>query len=66
MCKERDGLHIMEPFFLVEVLDVDDLSREVEPGELGTAVVTPLGRRSFPLVRFNTKDLVRKAKPERQ
>ena len=63
MCKERDGMHIMEPFFLVEVLDPDDLSREVKPGELGVAVVTPLGRRSFPLVRFNTKDLVIKAAP---
>jgi phenylacetate-CoA ligase len=27
---------------------------------LGVAVVTPLGRRSFPLVRFNTKDVVRR------
>ena len=60
MCKERNGLHIMEPFFLVEILDVDDLTKEVGPGELGTAVVTPLGRRSFPLVRFNTKDLARR------
>ncbi len=63
MCSERNGLHIMEPFFLVEILDVDDPSKEVGPGELGTAVVTPLGRHSFPLVRFNTKDLVRKAAP---
>ena len=61
MCKERDGLHIMEPFFLMEVLDIEDPTREVGPGELGTAVITPLGRRSFPLVRFNTKDIVRKA-----
>ena len=60
MCKDRNGMHIMEPFFLVEVLDVNDLSTEVGPGELGTVVVTPLGRRSFPLVRFNTKDLARK------
>jgi len=58
MCKEKDGLHIMEPYFLVEILDPETMSREVEEGELGVAVVTPLGRRSFPLVRFNTKDLV--------
>ncbi|MFZ0447624.1 MAG: AMP-binding protein, partial [Desulfatiglandaceae bacterium] len=62
MCKERKGLHIMEPFFLVEILDMETLSREVEEGELGVAVVTPLGRRSFPLIRFNTKDVVRKGK----
>jgi len=60
MCGERSGLHIMEPFFLVEILDLETASREVAPGELGVAVVTPLGRRSFPLVRFNTKDVVRK------
>ncbi len=60
MCRERNGLHLMEPYFLVEVLDMDTLSREVEEGELGVAVVTPLGRHSFPLIRFNTKDVVRK------
>ncbi len=60
MCTERDGLHIMEPFFLVEILDLETQSREVEEGELGVVVVTPLGRRSMPLIRFNTKDVVRK------
>ncbi len=60
MCRQRTGLHIMEPFFLVEFLDMETLTREVEPGELGVAVVTPLGRRSFPLIRFNTNDVVEK------
>ena len=60
MCRQRDGLHLMEPYFLVEILDMQTLSHEVEPGELGVAVVTPLGRRSFPMIRFNTKDVVRK------
>ena len=62
MCKERNGLHLMEPYFLVEILDMEDLTREVDEGELGVAVVTPLGRRSFPLIRFNTQDVVRKGK----
>ncbi len=62
MCSERRGMHIMEPFFLVEILDLETLEREVAEGELGVAVVTPLGRRSFPLVRFNTKDVVRRGK----
>jgi phenylacetate-CoA ligase len=62
MCAERQGLHVMEPFFLVEILDLDTESREVAEGELGTAVVTPLGRRSFPMIRFNTKDVVRKGR----
>ncbi len=63
MCRERKGLHIMEPFFLVEILDLETLTREVSPGELGVAVVTPLGRRSFPLIRFNTQDVVRMGTP---
>jgi phenylacetate-CoA ligase len=62
MCETKDGMHIIEPFFLVEVLDPETLQREVEEGEMGIAVVTPLGRRSFPLIRFNTKDLVIKGK----
>ena len=64
MCTERNGLHILEPFFLVEILDMETMSREVDEGELGVAVVTPLGRHSFPLVRFNTKDVVRRGKDE--
>lgn len=62
MCEAKDGLHIIEPFFLVEILDRETLQKEVEEGEIGVAVVTPLGRRSFPLIRFNTKDLVVKGK----
>ncbi len=58
MCEEKEGLHIMEPYFLVEILDQETLCKEVEEGQMGVAVVTPLGRRSFPLVRFNTKDVV--------
>ena len=57
-------MHIMEPFFLVEFLDIDTLSREVDEGELAVAVVTPLGRRSFPLIRFNTQDIVKKGSAE--
>ncbi len=62
MCETKEGMHIIEPFFLVEILDRETLSREVGEGEIGVAVVTPLGRRSFPLIRFNTKDLVIKGK----
>jgi phenylacetate-CoA ligase len=62
MCEAKEGLHIIEPFFLVEILDRKTLQKEVEEGEIGVAVVTPLGRRSFPLIRFNTKDLVIKGR----
>ncbi len=64
MCSQRNGLHIMEPYFLVEILDLETRSREVQAGELGVAVVTPLGRRSVPMIRFNTKDIVRKGQSD--
>lgn len=64
MCEEQDGLHIVEPFYLVEMLDRETLSREVEVGEQGVIVITPLGRRSFPVIRFNTNDVAVKGPSE--
>ncbi|MCX5802615.1 MAG: AMP-binding protein [Proteobacteria bacterium] len=58
MCKVKKGLHIIEPFFLVEILDRETLTKEVGEGEQGVVVITPLGRRSFPFIRFNTNDVV--------
>lgn len=57
MCEAQQGLHIVEPFFLVELLDRETLSKEVAEGEQGVIVITPLGRRSFPVIRFNTNDV---------
>jgi phenylacetate-CoA ligase len=57
MCEAQKGLHIVEPFFLVELLDRETLSKEVAEGEAGVIVITPLGRRSFPVIRFNTNDV---------
>lgn len=64
MCEEQNGLHIVEPFYLLEMLDRETLSREVEVGEQGVIVVTPLGRRSFPVLRFNTNDVAIKGPSE--
>ena len=57
MCEAQDGLHMIEPLFLVELLDRETLSKEVAEGEQGVLVVTPLGRHSFPVIRFNTNDV---------
>ena len=57
MCEAQQGLHIIEPLFLVEFLDRETLSKEVAEGEQGVLVVTPLGRHSFPVIRFNTNDV---------
>lgn len=58
MCSVRQGMHIIEPYFLVEILDRETLDREVAVGEMGVVVITPLGHRSTPVIRFNTQDLV--------
>ena len=39
------------------ILDRETLSKEVAEGEQGVLVVTPLGRQSFPVIRFNTNDV---------
>ena len=57
MCEAQKGLHIVEPFFLVELLDTETLSKEVAVGEQGVIVISALGRRSFPVIRFNTNDV---------
>ncbi len=64
MCEAQNGLHIIEPFFLVELLDRETLSKEVAVGEQGVIVITPLGRRSFPVIRFNTNDVAIKGPSE--
>jgi phenylacetate-CoA ligase len=64
MCEAQNGLHIIEPFFIVELLDRETLSKEVAVGEQGVIVITPLGRRSFPVIRFNTNDVAIKGPSE--
>ena len=55
-CLERDGLHVNEDHFLVEVLD--PLTMEpVRNGDKGELVLTTLTKEAFPLVRYRTGDL---------
>lgn len=49
-----------KPIFRIEVLDLETQGREVQAGQQGLALVTPLGRQSFPMIRFITQDIVRK------
>ncbi len=55
-CLERNGLHINEDHFLVEVVDPKTLE-PVTPGETGELVVTTLTKEAFPVIRFRTRDL---------
>ncbi len=57
-CIERDGLHISEDHFLVEVINPDTLE-PVAPGEVGELVITTLTKEAFPVIRFRTRDLTR-------
>jgi phenylacetate-CoA ligase len=56
-CDARDGLHLIEREFLVEILDADGTTvREEGEGEL---VLTNLGRWATPIIRYRTGDRVR-------
>jgi phenylacetate-CoA ligase len=55
-CLERQGLHINEDHFLVEVINPETL-RPVPPGEKGELVITTLTKEAFPMIRYRTRDL---------
>lgn len=56
-CHEKNGLHVSEDHFFVEV--VDPLTGDTLPeGTEGELVVTTLSKEAFPLIRFKTGDLV--------
>jgi phenylacetate-CoA ligase len=57
MCREKRGLHVMEPHFILEMVDLETMSKPVSPGSKGIVVLTPLCRRCVPLIRFNLKDI---------
>ncbi|NQU41935.1 AMP-binding protein [bacterium] len=54
-CPERRGGHLRPELLVVEI--VNDEGRPVPAGETGEVVVTPLGVRGMPLVRFRTGDV---------
>lgn len=54
---EPSGLRILEERYFAEVLDPE--GKSVGSGETGELILTPLGRSSWPLFRYQTGDLVR-------
>ena len=55
-CKEQNGLHIWEDYYIVEI--VDPVTLEPLPdGEVGEMVLTTLNREAMPLIRYRTRDL---------
>jgi phenylacetate-CoA ligase len=55
-CDHRDGLHIYEDAFHVEILDPDSLQAKPD-GEKGVIVVTDLFKYLAPMIRYNTNDI---------
>jgi phenylacetate-CoA ligase len=55
-CPERDGMHVAEDHFLVEVLDPATLA-PVPPGATGELVLTTLTKEAMPVLRYRTRDL---------
>jgi phenylacetate-CoA ligase len=55
-CPERDGLHVNEDHFMVEVVDPDTGARRA-PGDDGELVFTTLTKEALPLVRYRTADI---------
>ncbi len=57
-CMERNGLHIAEDHFLVELINPATLE-PAAPGEAGELVITTLAKEAFPVIRYRTRDLTR-------
>jgi phenylacetate-CoA ligase len=58
MCSEKKGMHVVEPHYLLEMVDLETMSKPIPAGTKGIAVITPLCRKCIPLVRFNLKDIM--------
>ncbi|MGC8764832.1 MAG: phenylacetate--CoA ligase family protein [Brevinematia bacterium] len=57
-CLEKNGMHINEDFFFVEVVN-PETGEWVAEGEKGELIITPLEKEALPLLRYKTGDLSR-------
>jgi phenylacetate-CoA ligase len=55
-CQEKNGLHIWEDGYIVEIIDPETLE-PVPDGEIGELVLTILCREATPILRYRTRDL---------
>ncbi|HEX9896220.1 MAG TPA: AMP-binding protein [Dehalococcoidales bacterium] len=54
-CEQKSGMHMMDEYF-VEIID-PQTGKQLNPGEIGEIVVTPLHNKAWGLIRFGTGDL---------
>lgn len=57
-CKEQNGLHFWEDYYIVEIVNPETLE-PVPDGEIGELVLTSIQREAMPLLRYRTRDLTR-------
>ena len=57
-CKEQNGMHIWEDYYIAEIVDPKTLE-PVPDGEIGELVLTTINREAMPLLRYRTRDLTR-------
>jgi phenylacetate-CoA ligase len=55
-CQCKNGLHIWEDGYIVEIINPDTLKPAAE-GEIGELVITILCREATPILRYRTRDL---------
>ncbi len=55
-CRYESGLHVVDEFCYVEIID-PDTGEVLEDGERGEVVVTHLNKEAMPMQRFRTGDL---------
>lgn len=52
----KDGLHVQEDHFIIEVID-PDTCEPVPEGQKGEIVFTSLRKEGFPIIRYRTRDI---------
>jgi phenylacetate-CoA ligase len=55
-CERRDGMHLWEDGYILEIVDRDSLE-PVPDGQRGEIVLTILCREAMPILRYRTRDL---------
>lgn len=57
-CLHKDGLHVNEDHFIVEIIDPETLE-PVPDGEEGEVVFTTITKEGIPVIRYRTRDISR-------
>ena len=55
-CTEKNGMHIWEDNFLVEIVN-PETGKQLPDGEYGELVLTTINREGMPIIRYRTRDI---------